>query len=86
MRSAKRRMMKPRISKPTSGHPQKQNEQSRRPEVGLGILGFIIRRFAEHMKSMQNSFVFIVFLTHREIRSDFETSTVKGTGARSTFP
>ena len=36
-------------------------------------------------KSVQKPEVFLGCLAHREIRSDFKTSTVNGTGARSTF-
>ena len=63
----------------------KKNERSRCPEVGLGILDFIIRRSVEHMKSMQDSLVFLAFLTHQEIPAISTHTTVNGTGARSTL-
>ena len=52
---------------------KKKNERSLCPEVGLGILDFIIRRSVESMESMQDSLVFLGFQARRHIRGDIET-------------
>ena len=78
--SVRSRKVKSRIPKPTSGHlkveilirpldTKKKYERSRCPEVGLGILGFIIRtlRRAQEKHAKYIGFPY-VFSTSRKLR------------------